>query len=251
MKLERELKKYKDLEHAAVEEEKIKTVIKMSKEAFYAKEQESSLTYCEFLQMQLKFIKKRWWSLQLLLLAGLWNLMAYTESGISIQKEMGVVSILFIILVIPELWKNRNSQSLEIESASYYSLRQIYAARMVLFAIVDMVMLSIFCCTVWILLRVSVEGMIIQFIIPMTVTACICFQTLCSKWRLSEAAAIGFCLFWSAVWLLIILNKKIYEAITLPVWFILLAVSIIYLCISVYRTLNNTDRYWEEDLTWN
>mgnify|MGYP006990195710 CR=1 FL=1 len=49
------------------------------------------------------------------------------------QRILGVVASLFIILIIPELWKNQTYQSMEIEATSYYSLRQIYAARMSLF----------------------------------------------------------------------------------------------------------------------
>lgn len=36
---------------------------------------------------------------------------------------MGVASSLFVILMIPELWKNRSCGCMEIEAASCYSLR--------------------------------------------------------------------------------------------------------------------------------
>ena len=53
--------------------------------------------------------------------------------AVYIQRSMGVIASLFVILIIPELWKNRTFQCMEIEASSYYSLRQVYAARMLLF----------------------------------------------------------------------------------------------------------------------
>lgn len=57
---------------------------------------------------------------------------------------MGTLAPLFVVLVLPELWKNRSSGALEIECTAYYSLRQIYAARMVLFGLVDLALLTLF-----------------------------------------------------------------------------------------------------------
>ena len=50
---------------------------------------------------------------------------------------MGVVATLFVILIIPELWKNRSCECMEIEATSYYSLKQVYATRMLLFGVTD------------------------------------------------------------------------------------------------------------------
>lgn len=251
MNVEQELKKYGRADRAVPREEKITEAVEKSKKAFYAKEQEGELPYQEFLWMQFKFIKKRWWGFQLLLLAGFWYLLVLTEGAVRTKKEMGVVSVLFIVLVIPELWRNRNSQSLEIEGAAYYSLRQIYAARMMLFAAVDALLLSIFCGAVSVVLRLPATELMIQFLLPMSVTASICFHVLCSKWHMSEAVAIGFCLFWSAVWTLILMDEAVYAAFAPQVWLAFLGISVIYLCAGVYRTLNSCNKYWEENHVWN
>lgn len=80
---------------------------------------------------------KRWWVLQFMLLVALWIALSSIHDEIYIKRSMGVAAALFVILIIPELWKNRSCECMEIEAASYYSLKQVYAARMLLFGVTD------------------------------------------------------------------------------------------------------------------
>ncbi|MDK2587340.1 hypothetical protein QOZ83_15950 [Romboutsia sedimentorum] len=228
-----------------VKEEKVQDTIKKSIEVFYYIEQEKVLSYYEFLWAQLKFIKKRWWIFQMLLLCVLGVILLWVYEESYIQRSMGIMASLFIILIIPEFWKNKSYKCMEIEETSYYSLRQIYSARIFMFAIVDVLLLSIFCGTVTIGLNFEIENLIIQFFLPMLITACICFGTLCSNYILNESVAIILCLIWSAVWSIIILDERIYQAITLPVWISVFGLAFAFLCITIYRTLNNCNQYWE------
>lgn len=245
MDLKKQLTSYKKIIQVESEDKKIQETVTKSIDVFYSTEQESMLTYHEFLWTQFKLIQKRWWILQftLLCILGTILLLSYDESYI--QRGMGIVATLFVILIIPELWKNRTCHSMEIEEASYYSLKQIYSARIVLFGIVDILLLTLFCGTLTIGLHYEFTKLIIQFLLPMIVTACICFGTLCSKYILNEVVGIAFCVLWSAIWLLITLNEKIYTIISLPVWLALLVFSFVFLCIAIYRTINNCDNYWE------
>lgn len=74
----------------------------------------------------------------------LWWLLQSAGTAYEVQRAMGTLAPLFVVLVLPELWKNRSSGALEIECTAYYSLRQIYAARMVLFGLVDLALLTLF-----------------------------------------------------------------------------------------------------------
>lgn len=247
MNLEDLLMNYKKTVQAEIEEGKIQETIRQSKEVFYAIEQENRLSYHEFLWAQLKLIQKRWCFFQFVLLFILRIMLLSAYEDIYIQRGMGVMASLFVILIIPEFWKNRSYRCMEIEETSYYSLRQIYAARMVLFGIVDILLLTIFCATVTVELHFELTKLLVQFLLPMIVTACICFGTLCSKYILNETVAIGLCIVWSGLWSIITLNEKIYGVITLPIWLALVTVALIFLCITVYRTLNSCDKYWEVD----
>lgn len=131
------------------------------------------------------------------------------------------------------------------EGACRFSLRQIYAARMALFGRADLLLLTSFCGIVTWGLHFELTKLLVHFLLPMMVTACICFGTLCSNRVLNEAAAIALCMVWSALWTLVTLNEQLYEAITLPLWLAFLGAAVIVFRIFVFRTLNNCMKYWE------
>lgn len=227
------------------DEPKIRLTVKKSLDAFYAAEQKRMLSYHEFLWAQLKVIQKRWWIFQFLLLLCLWVILRSVEENFYIQRSLGVIASLFVILVIPEFWKNRSNQCMEIEAVSYFSLKQVYAARTLLFGIVDTLLLTLFCGAATIGLHFELIQLMVQFLFPLSVTACICFGMLCSKYSFSEVSAIALCVLWSAVWLFIILNENIYAKVAVPIWMLLIGLAIIYVSLAIHRLLRNCNKYWE------
>lgn len=227
------------------DEQKIRLTVKKSLDAFYAAEQKRLLSYHEFLWAQLKVIQKRWWLLQFLLLLCLWVVLRDVEGDFYIQRSLGVIASLFVILAIPEFWKNKSNQCMEIEAVSYYSLKRVYAARTLLFGIVDTFLLTLFCVAATIGLHFELIQIMVQFLFPLSVTACICFGTLCSKHSFSEASATALCVLWSAIWLFIILNENIYEKVIAPIWILLIGLAVTYLLLAVRRLLRNCNKYWE------
>ena len=178
---------YKKKKESLLEDEpKIKAAIKTSMDAFYASEQKQMLSYHDFLWTQLQAVRKKWWFLQFLLLLLLWTVLRNAGEDYYVQRSLGVVSALFVIMIIPELWKNQSNQCMEIESASYYSLKQVYAARILLFGVVDIFLLTLFC----------------------------------------GAATIGLCSLWSVIWMFLILDESIYKQITEPIWMMFLVFAV-------------------------
>ena len=245
MDLERKLKEYKDSIKIIPNEQRITETVRKSIEVYCFAEQERIFTYWEFLWAQLRLLQKRWWLLQILLLILLWTVLPSVQVEQLEQRILGVAASLFIILIIPELWKNQTYQSMEIEAASYYSLRQIYAARMLLFGVVDIVLITVFCMSTSFTMDILFSQLFMQFIFPMTVTAAICFGILCSKYPFSETTAIMICIAWSAAWLVAILNERIYTAITIPLWLIFIGMAFAFLVYAIYRTLHCCNHYWE------
>ena len=168
-------------------------------------------------------------------LAGLWMLLPLAESEAYICRTLGIGGTLFMILMIPELWKNRSNQCMEVETAAYYDLRRVYAARMLLFGGADVLLITAFGSAAVISLQISLEDLLIQFLFPVTVTACICFGALGSRHLLSEASAVGMCILWSAVWWCILMNERVYALLTVPVWGTLLAGAAVFLIFVVCR----------------
>ncbi len=210
-------------------EQRLQETIRRSKAAFYEAEDCESLSYADFLYQQSRYIQKRWWMMQGILLFLLWLLLVLTGSSFYVQRSMGIGASLFAVLLLPELWKNQSSGALEIENTAYYSLRQIYSARIFLSALVDLLFLSLFVLSAVGTGTMSVEEIVIHFFLPYLVTCCICFRTLYSAGKSSEYLALLLCMLWCAVWTQFVLNEKIYEAVSLPLWLVMTAAAVLYL----------------------
>lgn len=226
-------------------EEKLRETIEKSKAAFEESEAEAFTSYAEFLYQQSRYIHKRWWILQGMLLLLLWLVLELTGSGFYTQRSMGVGASLFAVLLLPELWKNQNTNALEIESASYYSLRQIYSARILVLALIDFLLLCVFALPVVLTGKLPAEEMMIQFFLPYLVTCCICFRVLFGNRNGSETFALFLCVVWCAVWTKIVLNEKIYGMISLPVWFVMTIAAVLYLIYCIYRGTDSCTKTWE------
>ena len=226
-------------------EEKIQETICKSKNAFFMAEQERMLSYHDFLWIQLRVIQKRWWVLQFIILVALWIALNSIHDEMYIKRSMGVVAALFVILIIPELWKNRSCECMEIEATSYYSLKQVYATRMLLFGVTDIFLITVFLGVVSAGLHYELSELVVQFLFPLCVTACVCFGILCSKRSFSETVAIVLCVIWSALWLFIVLNENIYVMVTVPIWLMLFGLAMIFLGFAIYRILKNCNQYLE------
>ncbi len=248
MYLDDQIKKYKKEKEIVPREEKIQETIEISKKTFFLAEAEKTLSYRSFLYTQFRLIKKKWWLFQILILSALWLVFPLADDALYAYRSMGVAAALFIILIIPEFWKNRMNQCMEIESATYYSIRQVYSARLLLFGIVDVSIITIFCAAASASWKLSLKDLMIQFLFPLVVTAGICFGILCSKRAFNETIAVGMCIIWSALWWFILLDERIYAAITIPVWIILFGIALMFLIFTAYRSVRQCSRIWEENL---
>ena len=115
-------------------EEKILQTIQTSMQKLEAAQNEESMEIWEFLYLQHRFIKKHWWILQAVLLMCLYWCVQHLGEAALIRQVLGVGAPLFVVLVIPELWKNSTSNAVDIEATTMYTLQQVYSARLMLFA---------------------------------------------------------------------------------------------------------------------
>lgn len=226
-------------------EKRLQTTLQKSKAAFAENEAEDFISYAEFLYQQSKYIHKRWWILQGVLLFLFWIILQLTESNYYIQRCMGIAASAFAVLLLPELWKNRNANALEIESVTYYSLRQIYSARIFAFALIDFLMLCVFALTVMLNGKIFLEEMMIQFFLPYIVTCCICFRILYSNRIGSEIFTLILCIAWCTIWTQIVLNEKIYDAVSLPIWILMTVIAALYLIYCVHKGPSCCTKMWE------
>ena len=129
-------------------------------------------------------------------------------------------------------------------------LRGIYAARLVLFGIVDTLILTVFCGGVYAALGIDAVQLMVQFLLPMTVTAAVCFGVLCSRYPFGETMAAALCLMWGALWILLISNDTLYAVFAVPAWIWLFTGAVVFAGTSVYRLLRK-DHYREVAINGN
>lgn len=246
MSIETKLKIYADIQkNSSVNKEKLQCTIKKSKEAFWKSQTSIEVSWLEFLYQQAAYIQKRWWFGQGLLLAILWLILYLSNSNVYERRCVGILIPCFVILFLPELWKNRSSNAMEVEGTAYFSLQKIYAARMLLFGMVDICMLTIFCMVSVFTVRITVIDFLIQLLVPLNVTGCICFGTLHSKRNFSVFSASMLCMGWIVIWISMVLKDGIYENISLPVWLGIIILSFICFCYSIVRVWKDSSNYFE------
>lgn len=245
METEKRIRAYVEQTWIKPSEEKVLDTVLRGKKAFYVREQERLLTYREFLWGQFLLIRKRWWFMQiiLLLLAGV--VMQSMQIEYYARHSMGIVGVLFIVLIIPEIWKNRTYQCMEIEISAYYSLNRIYAARILFFGVVDILFLTVFCAVIHAQMHYTLTELVIQFLLPAAVTACICFGMFSSRRFASEGTSVVLCIGWSAVWWLITVDDRIYGLVALPVWSFLLGMAVILMGAAVYKAIHHCRMFFQ------
>ena len=204
-------------------------------------------SYFEFLYEQSRFIKKKWWVLQAVALLYLWM---WLNNNATDMKEtmrlMGIFATMFVILIVPEVWKNRRNGAIEVEQASYYTLRQICAARVLLFAAVDFAIIMLFLAVTYQTTALTLNNLVVNFLLPVNVSCCICFRVLYSRWERSEYVAVLLCLLWVAVWTMLVANDAIYQRIASPVWNVMLVLTFAYVMYCVRRSLTFDEKMLED-----
>lgn len=232
------------------EEARIREAVEASKEAFLAGEAERTVSHLEFLYQQSRYVKKRWWLLQGLLLACACLLLHRSHTDFVVRRVLGMAGPLFVILIVPEIWKNRSFGAVELEGTTYYTLRAIYAARLILFAGVDLALLSGFFCGASLYARVPLWEMLTGFLLPFNVTSGICFGTLYSRRLNSQAFSLFLCALWMGIWSMVVLNDAVFRAISGPVWMGLLGASCLFLGYTLYRGQRNWNNILEVKPIW-
>ena len=227
-----------------INEDNVRDTIAVSKSAFLSGEAEKMVSPGEFLFLQSRLIKKHWWFLQGLLLTFVCLFLCHIETDYLIRRALGLAGPLFMILILPELWKNRNFDAMEVECTTYYTIRSIYAARLTLFAGVDILLLSVFFAAASAIAKITLWEMLIQFVLPFNVTCCICFRTLYAKRIRSEALAMLLCILWTGIWAILIMSNSVYSVISVPMWIAALAASLLGMC----YTLCHGKEKWQQTL---
>ena len=220
---EKKIESYQTLiQKGYVRESAVRNVMKQCA-GIMSRQDDRRASYFGFLHEQFKFIRKRWWALQGGSLLLLWMLLADYGEGANADRVLGALSVI----------------------SSYYSLRQICSARILMFAAVDLTMITIFFAVSFSTLQISAYRIVIDFLVPFNISCCICFRLLYSKWQELEYIAVFLstaCIF---AWSMIVSTDFIYERISMTVWIGLLLLSFVYLIYCIWKSQCNCEINWE------
>lgn len=220
---EKKIESYQTLiQKGYVRESAVRNVMKQCA-GIMSRQDDRRASYFGFLHEQFKFIRKRWWALQGGSLLLLWMLLADYGEGANADRVLGALSVI----------------------SSYYSLRQICSARILMFAAVDLTMITIFFAVSFSTLQISAYRIVIDFLVPFNISCCICFRLLYSKLQELEYIAVFLstaCIF---AWSMIVSTDFIYERISMTVWIGLLLLSFIYLIYCIWKSQCNCEINWE------
>ena len=165
MNLEKMMETYKRENSVTPREEKILETIQKSKEIVMEVQSENTMSYTEFLFSQFRLIRKRWWMLQAMLLVLVFLIMPSLKDTTYFMRMLGVASVFFIVMIIPEFWRNKESNSCQIEVNLFCSPfnDRFIPARIFLIGIVDIVMLTIFLTVACINMKMQFTDLLVQF----------------------------------------------------------------------------------------
>ncbi len=189
--------------------------------------------------------------MQAVLLFGLWYVISTSDSSFIISRTLGAAAPLFCLLILPELLKNRMWGALEVEATSFYSLRQIYSVRMILFTMVDALFLSLFSVSAALSKSLDLKLLTSQFFLPLSVCACICFSCLYMAKRRSELWSVTLCFIWTFLGEKIVIHDRLYYAVSSAVWNALLILSLAYLAFCIIYGQRKCEKNIEVKLSWN
>ncbi|OPJ61444.1 hypothetical protein [Clostridium oryzae] len=237
------------LEVPRYSQKKLEETVLKSKSIFEENAQKKKASEWEFLISQFFIIKKSFWILQALVIVIFisWvNIFNSSEISGDVSVYFAVFVPLFVISAIPEVWKNIQFRALEIENTTYFTLKKVYVARILIIGMYDLLLASILLCTIAYITSTPLYMLIIYFLVPFNTTCCICFIALGSKRRLNSSSfAVSLCTIWTGICYGLAKNIKIYEMVQEKLWYVLIMLSFVYLFRVMTKAISDTKMYFE------
>jgi hypothetical protein len=160
------------------------------------------------------------------------------------QRGLGIAGTVFVILVMPELWKSRETKSIEIEESARYNLRYVYGAKLLIFGFVDLMLISLFGFAMIQTQEFFVPDLLKQFMFPVMISTIISLGTLSLEKNFNEVASALLCAAVNMTWLLTVSSETVYERITIPIWVVLFSSGLGIMILLLYKLLSEKEHYF-------
>lgn len=208
---------------------KINEIVHLSIDKFYHTEKQNLLSKHAFFYSQLKLLKKRWLFLQTILLFLLFIFIQYSPDMSYYSSSLGIVSCLLIIFLMPELWRDKNTDKSELVNTCFYSLEHLYAVKIIIFGIYDLMILTIFFIIATFTAKITFYMIVVHFLLPLVITACICFYFLTKNDSYNYLTTLCLCIFTSFMWYMLTSIEIVYTKVSIVIWVLLLMIAVLFL----------------------
>ncbi|MGN0273403.1 MAG: hypothetical protein ACI4DT_01275 [Chordicoccus sp.] len=217
--------------------EKLQELADLSVETFYREEKKKPLPRKAFVLYQFRLMKKGWMILQAVLLIGIYVLLHFLGDLDACYRLVAVLSTLLIIFFVPELWREKREHSIDLINSCYYSIEELYAAKLLIAGLYDLLILSVFFIVTLTTSHVTVYRMILHFLLPMLVTACICLVCL-SAGISNYYITLSVCIAFSGLWYAVTSFPFLYRPISTAAWVVFLILSVVLLAVQIRRIVH-------------
>ncbi|WPC44016.1 hypothetical protein [Clostridium sp. JS66] len=238
-----------DYKIPAYDKEKMKRTIELSKKQYLKQIISEPVNSLEFLFEQMQYLSKNYWITQILVFfTAVCSLVVMNQYNFIGNKAAycAILTPLLIIFAIPELWKNISAGAFEVENTTYFDLRKLYFARLLLVGMLDLIIATILVIAAVNIIKFSIYEAVIYFFVPFNFTSCICFSLLCRKKRLcSEVLALGICIIQATLWYVLVNNYHIYAMLQMKIWYLLLLLSFCYMVFAGKKIIKYSRYYCE------
>ena len=227
----------------------LKNTIEKSKLIYKDSKKYKVISNTEFLLLQIKYINKKLWLSQLVIVF-LFSVLLLNDTSENISQVSSIYFSLaiplLVISAIPEIYRSIQYGLFEIESCSYFSLKKVYLSKLLIIGMADLVF-----ATIIILLTSKTTGLafyqlIIYFLVPFNSTCCICFTSMSNlEKKSSYLNCISIGLIWTVILFSLSKYTYIYEILQNRIWIVLIIMSMFYMAFIINKFLANTSSYFE------
>lgn len=219
-----------------------------------AKQPDKHIAFCNFLILQIRFIARKIWLLQGLvlvilsfILTFLFKANIYDKHHIAIQ--LCSLSIVILMTSVPLIQRSIHYQMHECESASYFSTVRLLMAKLLIIGIGDIIMLSVLLLITICSTYLNIGSALLYLILPFLLTL-YCYLYLLAhipaKWF--SSCCIGLC---SLLYLCIVLLNRFVPTFfnqNFSIGWIIVCLLFVFLCFSQLRYIICDSEYAELQL---
>lgn len=239
----------KDFPAPPIDRDRIEETIAQSKQILRQNQLRNRTSFWDFFIAQFRFISKKIWLMQMLVVLGIGLFMHNavsdsSEDKLQILMLASMAAPLLVMVGIQLLARSFTYSMMEIEISTKHSLEKLMLVRMILLSMADIVCLMLLAGFFSIQLEREISLMLLYLLVPFNLTSLGCLWIL-NRVRSKDSG--NYCLVYGGMLLVtqIVLSlypSKLYEASTTGIWLVILLISSALIAVEIRKTRHTCRR---------